>query len=436
MHPKTTARQAALRALVASEKAELVAPDFAGVDASVRPFARELYSGVQRERARLDWSLAPLLSKPLERLDASVRAALRLAGYEKWVLKTPPHGFVSAYVDLVKAEKLASASGFVNAVQRRLPDQWRALPDAQPARFAVEWSHPEWLVARYLERFGEAETEALLRFNNTRAPLCLRVNTLRTSREALLQELPQARPGSLSPDAILLENGGDPTRFEAWNRGELFAQDEAAQLVSRFAAPQKDDLVLDLAGAPGGKATHLAQLMGDEGRVLVGDVAPGRLKLVRQNAQRLGLKSVETLVSDARQFGAQWQGPKADLVLLDVPCLGTGTLRRRPDARWRKTPQMLAELVTLGRELLLAARELVAEGGVLVYSTCSLEVEENEEQARWFAHEVGWPIVAPDGAVPASVVTSEGFLQTLPHRHGCDGAFAVRFVNAPHSPSP
>ena len=346
MHPKTAARQLALRALVQSENHDLVAPDFRALDEGVRPFARELYSGTQRQRARLDWSLAPLLSKPIAKLDAPVRAALRLAAYEKLVLQTPPHGFVGEYAGLMRDERKTSAVGFVNAVLRRLPDAWRASPPQQPARFAVEWSHPQWLVERYLQTLGEAPTEALLRANNERAPLCLRANTLKISRDELLRRLPDARAGTLSPDAIITEFG-DPTRLSGWDEGDFFVQDEAAQLVAHLAAPRAGDLVLDLAGAPGGKTTACAQLMGNRGKIISVDVAPGRLKLVRQNAARLGIEIIETRAGDARQLAPELE--LADLVLLDAPCLGTGTLRRRPDAKWRKTPAMLAELVELQR---------------------------------------------------------------------------------------
>ena len=421
MHPKTAARQLALRALVRSENSDMVAPDFRDLDASVRPFARELYSGTQRWRGRIDWSLAPLLSKPLSKIDAPVRAALRLAAYEKLVLQTPPHAFVGEYAGLMRDERVTSAVGFVNAIARRLPDNWRPAPPDLPQRLAVEFSHPQWLVARYLKTLGEAETELLLRANNERAPLCLRANTLRVSRDELLRRVPGARAGELSPDAILLD-GGDPTQLPGWDDGDFFVQDEAAQLVARYAAPQASESVLDLAGAPGGKATHCAQLMRNRGHILSVDIAPGRLKLVRENAGRLGISIIETRAADAREF----DGARADLVMLDAPCLGTGTLRRRPDAKWRKTPAALAQLVELQRELLEAAARFVKPGGALVYSTCSLEPEENSEQARAFTNRSGWTVEAAPNRMRA-LRTPEGWLQSWPHRHGTDGMFAAKW---------
>ena len=427
MHPKTAARQLALRALMRSESNDMVAPDFRDLDAGVRPFAREIYSGTQRQRGRLDWTLAPLLSTPIVKLDAPVRAALRLAAYEKLVLNTPPHGFVGEYAGLMREERKESAVGFVNAVARRIPAQWRVAPTDLPQQLAIEFSHPQWLVQRYIKALGGDEARQLLEANNTRAPLCLRANTLKISRDELLERLPGARRGCLSPDAILLD-GGDPTQLPGWNEGKFFVQDEAAQLAAYYAAPPEGARVFDLAGAPGGKATHCAQLMNNRGRIECVDIAPGRLKLVRENAARLGISIMRVQIADARELGSDTNShvEPADLVMLDAPCLGTGTLRRRPDAKWRKSPKALAELVELQRELLNAAAKLVVPGGALVYSTCSLEPEENAEQARAFTERSGWAIErAP--AWMSEWHTPEGWLQTWPHRQNSDGMFAAKW---------
>lgn len=422
LHPKTLARRAAMRALVASEREAWTAGDFTTLGSDVRPFAREIYSGTLRHRARLDWTLAPLLQKPLAKLDTPVRAALRLAQYEKIALQTPDRALANEYASLMKGEKLASATGFVNAITRRLSPDWRASSD-----LSVEFSHPKWLVERYTKRFGADETAEILRANNQIAPLCLRVNTLQTTRDEMLNQISGATIGNLSPDALLLERG-DATALPQWEQGQIIAQDEAAQLVSLLAAPRAGDFVVDAASAPGGKTTHLAQIMGDAGRVLALDSAPPRLEMVRDNATRLGISCVETRAGDFRALAPQLERETggADVVLLDAPCLGTGTLRRRPDAKWRKTAAQLEQLLGLQRELLDAAAPLVKVGGALVYSTCSLETEENQGQieaflARFPHYEIE---LAPAFLAPAA--TQEGFLNTYPHRHGTDGMFAAK----------
>jgi 16S rRNA (cytosine967-C5)-methyltransferase len=258
----------------------------------------------------------------------------------------------------------------------------------------------------------------LLAINNTIAPLTLRVNTLRATREEVLAALRErglnARAGVLSPDAILVENSGDPTAWPEWNAGKIIAQDEGAQLVSIFADPQSGQTVIDACAAPGGKSTHLAQRM-KAGHVIAVDFA-GRIKLVQQNAARLKLSEVEALNFETREGDFRELSKElspADVVLLDAPCLGTGTLRRRPDAKWNKTPEQLQQLLELQRELLHAAARVVKAGGVLIYSTCSLETEENVGQVEKFlAEHPNWQL--------------DGTRSTLPHRDGCDGAFMAR----------
>jgi 16S rRNA (cytosine967-C5)-methyltransferase len=430
-HPRTQSRRAAAEALVAVERdsAILSTALVQSTSRTALPFAREISSGVLRHRSLIDWTLAPLLKKPLEKLDAPVRAMLRLACYERAWLGTPPSAVANEYVSLARGFKLASASGFINAITRRLSDEPRTPPDAEraPAKhLAIQFSHPEWLVERWLARLGFDQCAALLAANNSRAALSLRVNDCRARREEVHSNLAarelKVREGLLSPLALHIEDAGSPLDWPEWARGEIIAQDEAAQLVVREAAPQAGQNVLDLAAAPGGTSTHCAQLMKNVGRIIALDVAPGRVKLIADNARRLGFSIIEARAGDARSL----REPSADLVLLDAPCLGTGTLRRRPDAKWNKTPGMLDELVQLQRGMLEAAARLTRPGGHLVYSTCSLEPEENEEQAAWFlSTHAGWN-PAPQNDL-ADLRTTGGWLQSWPHRHGTDGMFCARF---------
>ncbi|MBV9868067.1 MAG: 16S rRNA (cytosine(967)-C(5))-methyltransferase RsmB [Abitibacteriaceae bacterium] len=436
MHPKTVARRAALKALVVVERTDTMLSAALGtqeIPAATRSFAHEIATNTLRHRAHLDYTLAPLLKKPLNKLDAPVRAALRLALYERAFLATPAPVVGDEYAGLMRGEKLSSAVAFVSAVARHLPPQLREAPDLRQdpvAHLSIQYSHPAWLVERWLKRFGFDECAALCAANNQIAPLSLRVNTLRASREAILAGLVerglQARASSLAPTAILAEQAGSPTDWPEWKSGMILAQDEAAQLVAPLAAPQPGQIVIDAAAAPGGKTTHLAQIMQDKGRIIACDVAPGRLKLIEANAQRLGLSCLELQAGDFRSLVASL--PPADVVLLDAPCLGTGTLRRRPDAKWRKTLGQLKELVALQRELLAAAVGVVRPGGTLVYATCSLEPEENAAQVDYFLHHhTDWQIERASDAALLPMTTAEGFLQTMPQRNGCDGMFTVKF---------
>ena len=433
-HPKTQGRRAALRLAVEIESGRIVSLGLPDAPPETRGFAREVLSGSLRWQARLDWTLAPLLNTPLSKLDPGVRAALRLATFERYWLRTPPAALVNEYVGLMRAEKLTSATGFVNAVLRKLPPEPRPAPGVPGSaeHLAVELSHPRWLVERWLARYGGDGCTALLTANNLPAPLGLRVNSLRSTRprvqEALRARGIETNFGAWSTDALIVPHGGDPTQWPEWDSGAVIAQDEAAQLVARLVSPQPGERIIDAASAPGGKTTHLAQLMGNSGHIVACDVAKGRLKLVEENALRLGITIIETRAGDFRTLSGESALEPADRVLLDAPCSGTGTLRRRPDAKWRKTPDQLRELVTLQRELMGAAARLVKPGGTLIYSTCSLEPEENAGQvAWWLSHNPGWDLV-PAGAEFAGARSPEGYLRTEPHLHGCDGMFAARLL--------
>ncbi len=423
-HPRTAARREIVRALIASEKPDFSPFGWNELDPAIRPFAREVSSGVWRWRSKLDWTLAPLLSRPLDKLDAPARAALRALAFERLELGTAPHALGSDYAELMRAFKIGSAAGFVNALARNLPAQWRALPKQLAFRLSVEFAHPLWLVERYLERMGEPETRALLEANQGRAPFDIRANESVVGRNELVARLRsasiEADPTPHSPVGVRLRGVSSPESLPGWNEGWFFVQDEAAQLVVALAPWPKRGLIIDCASAPGGKATHLAQ-RNPHARVLACDVSGKRLELVRQNAARLRLLNIETRQGGWLELAPHLEA-KGDLVLLDAPCLGTGTFRRRPDAKWRKTPEQLRELAALQRELLDAAARATKPGGALVYSTCSLEREENDEQALAFeARTSGFERVFL-GEAP---LLSDGFLHASPHRTGSDGAFAA-----------
>lgn len=429
LHPRTQARREIIRALVASEKQDFTPFSWGELDPSVRPFAREVTAGVWRWRSRLDWTLMPLLQKPLDKLDAPVRAALRALTFERIELRTAPHAIGSDYAELMRTFKVASATGFVNAIAHKVTDSWRDLPKQTAFRLSVEFAHPLWLVERYFEQRGEEETRALLAANQTRAPLNLRVNESLVSRDGLLAQLQEAgveaHSTPHSPIGIRVEGASSPERLSGWDKGLFLVQDEAAQLVGALACVPDQGLIVDCASAPGGKATHLAA-RAPQARVLACDSSAKRLELVAQNARRLKLSNIETRAGDWLTL-APMLLDQADLVLLDAPCLGTGTFRRRPDAKWRKTPAQLAELKALQARLLDASAQTVKVGGTLLYSTCSLEGEENREQALAFeARHPQFERLYSQLPQNSDTIT-DGFLQTAPHLFSCDGAFAAQW---------
>jgi 16S rRNA (cytosine967-C5)-methyltransferase len=369
--------------------------------------------GVLRHRTLCETAVAPLLKKPFSKLDAEVANIFRLAAYEKYFCGAPLYALANEYTGMARQLKRSSASALINAVLRRLPD---SLPEIKRDTFIEylekKYSHPRWMIQRWIAQFGNDGCEKICAANNREAPLCLRVNSRLTMRTKVLLSLHErgivARAGSWTPDSIIIENAVSFTDWPEWQRGELIVQDEAAQMVSILANPQKGWTVYDLCAAPGGKITHLAQLMG-EGNVTAFDLTEKRVQLVRDNCARLQFPKVLLQAGDFRHFDLAL----ADLVLLDAPCSGTGTLRRHPDIKWSKTPEQISQLAELQKELLHHAATLVRPGGFLVYSTCSIEHEENQEQAARFLREhSGWRECAR--------------WECFPGTQDADGAFAIK----------
>jgi 16S rRNA (cytosine967-C5)-methyltransferase len=308
-------------------------------------------------------------------------------------------------------------------------------PREEPVEFlGIYHSHPEWLVRRWLGRFGYESTRQLCEFDNEIPSICLRVNRQKGSVEEVVEMLRKDRvgcsPGRYLEYVLRVDGGIVLPDLRAFSEGFVQVQDESAALVGELANPRHGEVAVDLCASPGGKATHIAELMGDVGVVVAVDVSDSRLRPLVQNLERLGLHSVFPVVSDSRYF----KTGGVDLVILDVPCSGTGTLRRRPDLRWRRAESDLQELVGLQRKLIENAADIVKPGGRLVYSTCSIEPEENEELVTGFLEDFPqFEVQSVPEWVPRDIARGESCVSTLPHSHGIDGMFACVLVRRPRT---
>lgn len=404
-------------------------------DAREQRQASEYVAGVTRQRRWLDFLLAHFYRGELDRMEPALRQILRIGLYDVLFLHTPPHAAVHEAVELAKRHVRPKAGGLVNGVLRAVLRGLADLPEpdtGDPVRdLAIRTSHPTWIARRWLARYGEADTRALLDLANARPTYALRVNTLRTSPEAFRAMLDDLdvdwEPSGILDDFVRVGQLQPVLRAGMLDAGLCAVQDEAAALVVRVLDPQPGETVLDVAAAPGGKALYAAIRMHDEGRVLAFDAHPARAELVRDSAAVHRLTSVEVDVADLRELARRPDRPMGDRMLLDAPCSGLGVLAKRADLRWRRTPEEIADLVDLQDELLDAAAVLVRPGGLLVYSTCTIEPEENAERvAAFLARHPDFAPERTDGLVPADFVTEEGYFAALPHVHGTDGAFAAR----------
>jgi 16S rRNA (cytosine967-C5)-methyltransferase len=427
-------------------------------DGRERALTVELAYGVLRRLATIDWRLEPVLDKPLPRLPLAVQMVLRLGTYQLLFLdRIPQSAAVNESVNLARA--IAGTlgrdwSGFVNAVLRALlrhpPQPWPSMdPDAARA-FAVRYSVPSWLSRRWVERLGVGSAEMACEGVSVAPPLTLRVNQLITTREAFLEKFAQvgiaAKPTIVSPFGIVLEEGGSVPSLPGFREGAFYVEDEAAQLIPPLLDPQPGDIVLDTCAAPGGKSTHLADLMHNKGTIYAVDRKGDRLDLLRSNCRRLGVQIVVPIVGDIRQplewvpmietagsssvNKARLGEPCIDRILVDAPCSGLGVLRRHPEAKWRKGEQALPRHQALQCQILESVAPCLRPGGVLVYSTCSTEPEENEDVIERFcrvhAEFKREPVVPWLPPAAQKFVTEQGALSTVGNRFSMDGFYAAR----------
>ena len=397
------------------------------LDARDRRWLRELVYGMLRQRGLIDAILAERVRGGIARIDADLLDLLRLGVYQLLHMgSVPAYAAIAQTVELAKVRHGLGASKLTNAVLRRIDRERERLapelPSDEAESLAIEYSHPAWIVRRWLSRWGSEATRTLLTRNNTEAPVVLRpFGIVREQLEAMLESAGvHVEDAPLVTDSIQVSGGITLSELGAFRQGLFFIQDPASTLVTRYAAVPPGSLVADVCAAPGGKSvelSHVARL------VIASDRSPARLARVAANLERLEAANIRVMAADARFPAIR----PVDAVLVDAPCTGTGTFRRHPDARWRLRISDLAVMSSLQSSLLRAAAGVVAPGGLLIYSTCSLEPEENEEQIEAFlANNTAWRLEPPpDASLPPGTIDN-GYLRVLPHLHGSDGAFAAR----------
>ncbi len=399
-----------------------------------RSLAQEIALGVLRRRLLLDYFIERYSRRAPSRLDPAVLIALRMGLYQlRYLTRIPQRAAVNESVNLVKMARVASAAGMVNAVLRnaaRHMDEVPAQEISDPLeKLSIELSHPQWMLERWMKSFGNEEARALALANNEPPPTAFRVNTLRASVDETLAHLKDAgliwRPSSLAPGAFIIESGTASTLAQAAERGTIYIQDEASQLVSLLLDPKSGERVLDLCAAPGSKSSHLATLAEGKVWIVACDIHPHRLATLGVTCRKLGIDSIDRVALDATialPF-AESSGP-FDRVLIDAPCSGTGTLRRNPEIKWRLAADDIKRLADVQLRLLERATDALRRGGRLVYSTCSIEREENEEViGRFIESGAPYRVLRPNAR--ADLTTSEGFVRTFPQRDGADGFFAA-----------
>lgn len=407
----------------------------AALNEADRRFVTELVYGIVKAGDTLDWMLQRYVNRPLSKMPPMIQEILRLGLYQIFFLdKVPASAACNEAVELTKRYGHAGTRGFVNAVLRtavREPEKavFPKIQGQEAQYLALSAQHPVWLVKKWIAAFGYEETAKLCAFDNTAPVLSVRTNTLKTDREALLRTLSgegvEAAASNWAPEGILFGKHGALDALPSLQQGLFQVQDESSMQVAHVIDPQPGEFVLDVCSAPGGKTTHMAALMKNQGHILAVDIYEGKLARLMENAVRLGVSIVETKCQDARTIGAVYAG-QADRVLVDAPCSGLGVLRRKPDARWRKTPAELAALPELQLAILRSAALAVKPGGVLIYSTCTITEEENSGVVRAFLDEQPNFALEITGDFLPVKRRSDSMVQLYPQHDGTDGFFIAR----------
>jgi 16S rRNA (cytosine967-C5)-methyltransferase len=404
-----------------------------------RALAGEIATGTIRWQATFDHVIAAFANRPISRFDPEVLGILRMTMFQLLHLtRVPASAAVDEAVKLAKKAGKRSAAPLANAVLRRVSRERTKLPlpprnastrQAALAYLSTTLSHPEWLVARWLDRYGFEAAEAWCRFNNAPAALTLRANRLKTTRAALAEALAAqgiaTRPARFAPDGLIVESG-NPLTTPLATTGAFVVQDEASQLVAVMTGVRPGEDVLDACASPGGKTTAMAAAMEDKGFIVAMDVRPRRVRLLADTVRRSGAESVRVVQADAS--GPLPFASDFDCVLLDAPCSGLGTLRRDPDIKWRRLEHDLPRAADLQIRLLDSLAGSVRPGGRLVYVTCSSEPDENDLVVRRFLEVRRDFTIRPLAGQPAeleSLVEPSGFFRTLPFRDGLEAFFAA-----------
>lgn len=401
---------------------------------------REIVYGVLENEIYIDHILGKASKIKVKKIHPKILTILRMGIYQLIFMdRIPSSAAVNESVNLAKKHGHKGTIGFVNGVLRNIDrnkDEFMKIKGKNKAEYiSIRYSHPTWMVERWINEFGEKFTEALCKENNSRPNLNIRVNNLRTNKDDLKKSLEEkaflVREGNYAKDSLIIENPIRITDLKEFKLGHFFIQDESSILVGQIMDPKPGSVVLDVCSAPGGKSTHIAEIMGNKGKVLSGDIHESKLSLIKANSSRLGINIIETKVLDARVKDEDLIN-MADYLLVDAPCSGFGLMRRKPEIKWNRKEKDIKELIKIQYEILNNVKDYLKTGGTLIYSTCTIENDENINMVNRFLDEnLNFKLVNIDDKIENKDeidTLNSGYIQLYPHVHGTDGFFVAKMI--------
>ena len=399
----------------------------------------EITNGTLKYTRKIDYIINQFSNTPTHKMKPVIRYTLRMSVYQIIFLdKIPNSAVCNEAVEIVKKRKMGRLSGFVNGVLRNIIRHVDTVKYPDSSTHPVEYlgtmySFPDWMIALWLENYSYDFVEALCQSMNQSPDLSIRVNSLLMSKEDLSNELQKqgirVESGNLAPEALVLHGGVSIASLDSFQKGYFTVQDESSMLVARVLDPQQGEIIFDACAAPGGKSTHIAELMAGEGSVVSADIYQHKLDLINQTATRMEHQILKTVLQDATQLNTDYIN-KFHRVLIDAPCSGLGILRKKADIRWRKQWADIKVLTQLQKDIIKTCSQYVKPNGIMVYSTCTISPLENEQMVKWITDNLEFDLEDMNDYIPPSLhneTTEKGYVQIFPSTANTDGFFISRF---------
>lgn len=431
MNIREAALQASIKIFENRHSADEILPAYITKVFSPQEF-NALISGLLKSRLKLDYIIEQVSQRKIKNIKSTIRNCLRLALYELTETENPEYAVINSYTELAKRDG-SKAAGFTNAILRKYTREKDSLkyPDSNtPKGISVQYSHPEWMVKSWIKQYGIEETKAICEHNNSIPKLTIRINTIKTAKEDLIKLFDetniQYKQSAIADECLEITHAGSIKKLPGFDEGFWAVQGEASILTSIVLSPQPNENILDVCAAPGGKTAHIAALMSNTGHITALDLEPKRLDRIKENCKRLGITNVKTLTADAAAYTSD---ELYDRIITDVPCSNTGVLSKRPDARWLRRAEDIKKLAELQYKIIENASKFVKIGGTLVYSTCSIEKEENEEVVNKFLNNYkNFKLDVINNEIPWKLSSDSGLIQIVPSKHKIDGFFIAKLI--------